>query len=275
MNNFYGHNAWQPVSSSSPQSSFSSISPPSSLTGHSKDFNLTTSSFSHYSTRNEDDRIQLTRHLSDTRLDFRPQPYPTNTPRPMHRTPIRLERRSPFVYRDYVTTHRARSPIKKPRRIVLSGLNNSPVRAYPRTPRRTWKRHQKPMRSDSSSSEEVQQIAITIPRSILDQNRCCESRSRSDEGFCASEENQAETDFEDAKTDFMNATDKIYENIRLQQCVQSSSLPRHPPPEVRQTQPIVEDEPMIYGKHLFTYCCHFNSVIILIIFRPIDCFIAE
>jgi hypothetical protein len=214
MNDFY--NEWQPVS---PQSCFSSISPPSSINS-SENFNLTTSSFSHYSPKN--DRVELGRQLSDSHLNWH-------------------HNRSPIVYKNYcIGNRRAKSPIKKSQRPIFSGLNKPPC---PKTPRRKWKRHYK--RSDSSDSELIQQIAITIPHSILEQNRRSESRNRSDEGFCASDEIPAEImDFDDTKTDFMNATDKIYENLILQQ--RPVAIPTRPPPEVRQI-PIEEDEPMIYG----------------------------
>ncbi|KAI6176232.1 hypothetical protein M3Y97_00776300 [Aphelenchoides bicaudatus] len=226
MNEFYAHHYWQASSSPVTSHDESSLSPPSS-TNHSGDYNLTTSSFSHYTCSSiQPVRPDLIRNLSDPRLDFhRHQPYTLTS-----------------------TTHAtkrggAQSPIKRP--IVTSLTNRQP----PRTPRHKWKRHHK--RSDSSSSEEVQQIAITIPRSILDQNRCSDSRSRSDEGFCASEEKQTDSDeFEDGKTDFMNATDKIYENLCVQQqhnAQPNASLPRLPPPDTRRSM-IQEDESLIYGR---------------------------
>lgn len=246
-NNFYAGDICQPASSSSRSFTSpdeSSLSPPSSTnnSNHSGEFNLTTSSFSHYNSQHQVRPILAHHNLSDTRLDWhRHQSHSIQQQQPAYRASERSNEH--FIYRR--ANKRVQSPIKRP---VLTSLNNRPA-AYPRTPRHTWKRRQR--RGDISSSEEIQQIAITIPRSILEQNKRGDSRSRSDEGFCASEENRAETDFEDTKTDFMNATDKIYENLCLQQQYPNACLPRQPPPEIRKNV-VEEDEPLIYGEDSIT-----------------------
>ncbi|KAI6234636.1 hypothetical protein M3Y99_00782600 [Aphelenchoides fujianensis] len=111
-------------------------------------------------------------------------------------------------------------------------------REYPKTPRRTHRRRQKAFKCET--------FKITIP-TVRPQ---CHTPPTSTDYATGSDENRPfgfaddrddSRDFDDAVTDFMNATEKIYENLCNAPPL-PSALPTVPPPVP------LDDEPSLYGR---------------------------
>ncbi|KAI6181266.1 hypothetical protein M3Y98_00810600 [Aphelenchoides besseyi] len=113
-------------------------------------------------------------------------------------------------------------------------------REYPKTPRHSHRRR----RRTNSKPPKFEKFTITIPMETINPSPppTTDYGTGSDENRIDQLDDSDEENYDEAATDFMNATEKIYENLRLSKApvVYAPSVP--PPTSIR------DDEASLYGR---------------------------